>query len=111
MNRRDFLKTTAGAGLYLAARKLFPEGAGAYDVGIVKSTDYERAVTEAIALVGGIREYVKPGDIVVVKPNIAFNRPASLKATTDPVIVRTVVHLCFQAQASKVLGRRGEPHS
>jgi uncharacterized protein (DUF362 family) len=39
---------------------------------------------------------------VVVKPNIGFNSPPSVRATTDPVVVRTVVHLCFQAMASKV---------
>lgn len=73
-----------------------------YDVGIARGTDYETAVTEAINLVGGIHKYVKPGDVVVVKPNIAWNSPPHLKGNTDPVIVRTVVHLCFQALASKV---------
>jgi uncharacterized protein (DUF362 family) len=73
-----------------------------YDVGIAIGSDYEKATMEAIRLVGGIRKYVKPGDIVVVKPNIGFNSPPELKANTDPLIVQTVVHLCFQALASKV---------
>jgi uncharacterized protein (DUF362 family) len=45
---------------------------------------------------------VKPGSTVVVKPNIGWNAPPELKATTDPLVVRTLVHLCFQAGASKV---------
>ncbi len=106
MNRRDFLKAVLSTAFYLTVRKIFPDDIDfpheEYDVGIVRSKDYEKAVTEAINLVGGIKKYVKPGDIVVVKPNIGFNSPPELKANTDPDIVRTVVHLCFQALASKV---------
>ena len=103
MKRRDFLKAAFSTGFYLAARRIFPETLeDTYDLGIAVGTDYEKATMEAIRLVGGIRKYVKPGDVVVVKPNIGFNSPPELKANTDPVIVRTVVHLCFQALASKV---------
>ena len=103
MKRRDFLKAAFGTGFYLAAHRMFPQTLeDNYDVGIAVGTDYEKATMEAIRLVGGIRTYVKPGDIVVVKPNIGFNSPPELKANTDPIIVRTVVHLCFQALASKV---------
>jgi uncharacterized protein (DUF362 family) len=103
MKRRDFLKATFATGFYLAAHRIFPETLeDSYDLGIAVGTDYEKATMEAIRLVGGIRKYVKPGDVVVVKPNIGFNSPPELKANTDPVIVRTVVHLCFQALASKV---------
>jgi uncharacterized protein (DUF362 family) len=103
MKRRDFLKAAFATGFYLAAHRIFPETLeDSYDLGIAVGTDYEKATMEAIKLVGGIRKYVKPGDVVVVKPNIGFNSPPELKANTDPVIVRTVVHLCFQALASKV---------
>lgn len=103
MKRRDFIKAIAGTALYFTARRLFPEEqAPLYDVGRVVSTDYERAVKKAVELVGGIRRYVKPGDIVVVKPNIGWNSPPHLKANTDPLIVRTIVDLCFSALASKV---------
>jgi uncharacterized protein (DUF362 family) len=103
MKRRDFLKATFATGFYFAARRIFPENLGdEYEVGIAVGTDYEKATVEAVSLVGGIRKYVKPGDVVVVKPNIGFNSRPELKANTDPVIVRTVVHLCFQALASKV---------
>jgi uncharacterized protein (DUF362 family) len=103
MNRRDFLKATLATGLFFATRRIFGDTIrDEYDVGIVKGSDYEKAVVNAINLVGGIRAYVKPGDIVVVKPNIGFNSPPELKANTDPLLVRTVVHLCFQALASKV---------
>ncbi|MFW6181153.1 MAG: DUF362 domain-containing protein [Spirochaetota bacterium] len=103
MKRRDFLKAAAGTGFYLAARRLFPQAGETYDVGVAVGTDYPKAVEQAIDLAGGIRRFVKPGDTVVVKPNMAWNSPPELKANTDPVIVRTVVHLCFQALAGTVL--------
>jgi len=103
MKRRDFLKAAVSTAFYFSVRKLFPDTVEEeYDVGIVRSSDYAKAVTEAIRLVGGIHKYVRPGDIVVVKPNIAWNSPPELKANTDPEIVHTVVHLCYQALASKV---------
>lgn len=103
MKRRYFIKAIAATALYFTARRLFPEEQDRiYDVGRVVSTDYERAVKNAVELVGGIRRYVKPGDIVVVKPNIGWNSPPHLKADTDPLIVRTLVDLCFSALASKV---------
>jgi uncharacterized protein (DUF362 family) len=103
MNRRDFLKAAFGTAAYFAARKAFPAAtAPEFDVGVAVGKDYAKSVERAIDLVGGIRKYVKPGSVVVVKPNIGWNSPPELKANTDPIVVRTVVHLCFQALASKV---------
>jgi len=103
MKRRDFLKTMAVASFGLAARRLFPLDIGtSTDVGVVRSTDIEAAVKQAVELVGGIGRYIGRGDVVAVKPNIAFNSPPQYKATTDPLVVRTIVDLCYQAGASKV---------
>jgi len=103
VNRRDFLKAALSTTIYFTIRKTFPDDLiKEYESGIAIGKNYEKAVIEAINLVGGIQKYVKPGDIVVVKPNIAWNSPPELKANTDPTIVRTIVHLCFQALASKV---------
>jgi uncharacterized protein (DUF362 family) len=103
MKRRDFLKTMAVASFGLAAGRLFSLDNGtAAEVGVVHSTDVEEAVRQAVELVGGIGRYIGRGDVVAVKPNIAFNSPPQYKATTDPLVVRTVVDLCFRAGASKV---------
>jgi uncharacterized protein (DUF362 family) len=102
MTRRDFLKVSLSSVFALLARRIFPAALTKAEVGLCVGTDYQKAVTRAIDLVGGIRAFVKPGDVVVVKPNIGWNSPPQLKATTDPLVVRTIVHLCFQALASKV---------
>jgi len=104
MHRREFLKIIAGGGVWYFAERvkpLFPSSE-LYDVGIARGKNYPRAVEEALNLTGGIKRYVKPGSKVVVKPNIAWNSPPELKANTDPLIVRTVVDLCFKALAAEV---------
>ncbi len=93
----------AVASFGLAARRLFSLDIGASaEVGVVRSTDIEAGVKQAVELVGGIKRYIGRGDVVAVKPNIAFNSPPQYKATTDPIVVRTIVDLCYQAGASKV---------
>ena len=75
MTRREFLKAAIASSFYLAARRVFPASLVARpDVGIAAGTDYEKAVTKAIDLLGGITAFVKPGDTVVVKPNIGLER-------------------------------------
>ncbi len=103
MHRRDFIKILTSGILYFTARQIFPATLTTrYEVSRVKTKNTEKAVKKAIDLVGGITRFVKPGDIVVVKPNIGWNTPPWIKADTDPLVVRTIVHLCFQALASKV---------
>jgi uncharacterized protein (DUF362 family) len=103
MTRRRFMRLTLGAAAYVAAApRLHPLDLDTWDVGIAVDADYERAVRRAVDLVGGIRRWVKPGSIVTVKPNIGWNSTPELHADTHPVVVRTVVALCFEAGASRV---------
>ena len=103
MTRREFLKSIAAGVLFYITKGLVSgEQHSKYEVGVSISENYQKATEKAIELIGGIRRFVKPGDIVVVKPNIAWNSPPELKANTDPIVVRTIVHLCYMALASKV---------
>ena len=47
--------------------------------------------------------FIKKGDVVVIKPNVAFDRPPALAATTHPDALRAVAKLCFEAGAHKVI--------
>jgi uncharacterized protein (DUF362 family) len=51
----------------------------------------------------GIRRFVSPGDVVCLKPNVGFDRLPYLAATTNPLVVRTMVSLCLEAGAARVL--------
>ena len=57
---------------------------------------------EALRGLGGLTRFVGSGDVVWVKPNIGWDRPPQLAATTNPHVVATIVRLCFQAGAKTV---------
>lgn len=72
-------------------------------ISMVKGADRIKTVNKAIELLGGIRRFVKPGETVVIKPNVAFASPAMLGATTNPELVAEVVRLCYKEAGAKVV--------
>jgi len=62
--------------------------------------DIYQAVEKAVNLIGGIKQFVKQGSSVLLKPNLAYPYPPP--ATTDPLIVEAIVKLCKEAGAGKV---------
>jgi uncharacterized protein (DUF362 family) len=78
--------------------------AGAGVMSVVKSADRIKSVNKAIDLLGGIQRFIKPGERVLIKPNVAFTSAPGVGATTDPVLVAEVVRLCYKnGQAREVL--------
>jgi uncharacterized protein (DUF362 family) len=72
-------------------------------ISIVKGSDRIKTVDKAIDLLGGIERFVKPGETVVIKPNVAFASSPMLGATTNPELIAEVVRLCYnRGQAKKV---------
>jgi uncharacterized protein (DUF362 family) len=104
MERRDFLKDTAGTLAALAALSpLLEAGPPARpDLAVVRGPSPERIVRAAVDALGGIRRFIAKGDVVVVKPNIGWDRRPEQAATTNPEVVATLVKLCFEAGARKV---------
>ncbi len=110
MERRKFLKCAAmtgcslllegGLSTLLSAQKV-PEkadlivarGAGKTPSAITKT---------AIDAMGGIKKFISRGDIVVIKPNMSWDRLPEQAGNTNPEVVATVVELCFEAGAKKV---------
>lgn len=58
---------------------------------------------EAVDALGGMGEFVKQGDLVVVKPNASFLDGLQNATTTDPEVVGEVVAMCKEAGASRVV--------
>ena len=56
----------------------------------------------AIAAIGGIERFVKPGNDVIIKPNICTATPLEYAATTNPEVVAALVQLCLGAGAKRV---------
>lgn len=110
MERREFLRLSAlsGCSLILGERLDFmippAEASEKYDLVVSQGTGKSpSAITKAaIDAFGGIRRFISKGDVVVVKPNMAWDRLPEQAANTNPEVVATVVKLCFEAGAKKV---------
>jgi uncharacterized protein (DUF362 family) len=60
-------------------------------------------VRKAVEALGGMRRFVSRGDVVVVKPNIGWDRTPIHAANTNPAVVAEVVRLAYDAGAKKVV--------
>lgn len=56
-----------------------------------------------VAALGGMARFVRPGDRVVVKPNVVVGRAPELGATTNPFVVAAVVEMAIEAGATDVV--------
>ncbi len=109
MDRRTFLKYAAvtGCGIAFGENIFSLSSAGAtgkYDLVVANGNGKSPASITRAALdeVGGIRRFISRGDIVVIKPNIGWDRLPEQAANTNPEVVATLVKLCFDAGAKKV---------
>ena len=68
-----------------------------------RGADPAELTRRAIAALGGIERFVKPGANVIVKPNIcnAYHGP-EYASTTNPDVVAAIVALCLGAGAERV---------
>jgi uncharacterized protein (DUF362 family) len=62
-----------------------------------------KMVKAALDEMGGVDRFITKGDVVVLKPNVAFDKNPDLAATTQPDTVAAVVKLCLGAGARKVI--------
>lgn len=104
MKRRDFLKTTCRCGAGLAALPAISLRADSTnpDLVVVRDSEPAQLISRAIEHFGGMRRFVSQGDVVVIKPNISWDRVPEQAATTNPDLVAEVVRLCLDAGAKKV---------
>ncbi len=76
-------------------------------VAVVRCPDYtpaqvEASLREALACLGGLPCFVKPGQTVLVKPNLLSPRAPGEAVTTHPELVAAVVRECRRAGAARV---------
>jgi uncharacterized protein (DUF362 family) len=60
-------------------------------------------VQRAVAALGGMQRFVSRGDVVVVKPNIGWDRMPIHAANSNPEVVAAVIRLAFDAGAKRVI--------
>jgi uncharacterized protein (DUF362 family) len=67
------------------------------------STDPSALTRRAVDALGGMKRFISRGDVVVVKPNIGWDRMPIHAANTNPDVVATVVQMAFEAGAKRVV--------
>jgi uncharacterized protein (DUF362 family) len=72
-------------------------------MGIVHGADRTKTIALALKAIGGIEQFVKPGDRVLLKVNAAFATPPALSATTNPQLVSELARMCVKAGAASVV--------
>ena len=109
MDRRDFLKTVAITGAALSiqhseAMEILTQtinntNGGNPDLVAVMGGEPEAMFRRAISELGGMKQFVKPGQKVVVKPNIGWDKVPELAGNTNPQLIAEIVKQCFAAGA------------
>ncbi|HTJ82607.1 MAG TPA: DUF362 domain-containing protein [Polyangiaceae bacterium] len=66
-------------------------------------TDAAGLVQKAVGALGGMKRFVSRGDLVVVKPNIGWDRTPAHAANTNPEVVAEVVRQAYDAGAKNVI--------
>ena len=70
---------------------------------IARGKDPTKNVEAALQKVGGLGPFVGKDDVVVVKPNVGWDRKAAQAANTNPDVVAAVVRPCVAAGAREVI--------
>ena len=104
MDRRDFIKDMALGSLFLKlAPGLAARNPGPPDVALVQGESPGAITKEAVALLGGLNRFVSKGDVVMIKPNIGWDRTPEMAACTNPEVIKTLVEMSLSAGAKKVV--------
>jgi uncharacterized protein (DUF362 family) len=111
MKRREFVKKTIGAGLATGAvytmggyNKVWgnPAQANNYDLVAVRGGGPDAMFDKGISALGGMTNFVKKGQTVVIKPNMAWDKTPEMAANTNPLLIKRIVEHCMKAGAKKV---------
>ena len=110
MKRRDFISKSVyavGAGFtFLSLEEAFgsfvTNPKAPYDLIAVMGGEPEVMYEKGIAELGGIKNFVKAGQTVVIKPNIGWDRAPEFAANTNPQLTGKIVSDCLAAGAKEV---------
>ena len=69
---------------------------------VCEGTNYKALLSKAFVKIGGLGKFIKTGDSVLVKPNIAWDRAPEYAANTNPLVVAALVELALAADAAEV---------
>jgi uncharacterized protein (DUF362 family) len=91
------LATAAKRGHAVPSDPVLPEMA------IVQGDDAALLARQAVEELGGMRRFISRGDVVLVKPNIGWDRTPEQAANTNPDVVAEIVRQSLNAGAKRVI--------
>lgn len=113
MDRREFFKKSTAAGI--AAYGYFSFGSklnayanpktantDIYDLVAIKGGEPESMFDTAIQSLGGMKNFVKKNQTVVIKPNIGWDAIPERAANSNPKLISQIIKHCFDAGAKQV---------
>ncbi|MDL2243539.1 DUF362 domain-containing protein [Bacteroidales bacterium OttesenSCG-928-J19] len=110
MKRRDFLKTSAALGLTALSFSKLEAALSSNTIQVETTPDLiavmggepSQLLERALKELGGIGQFVKKGQKVVIKPNIGWDKKPEFAANTNPLLISTLVKQCLAAGAAQV---------
>jgi uncharacterized protein (DUF362 family) len=106
MLRRDFIKTSIAAGaaslLINNTMDLYGSSTKIPDAVWVEGGEPGVLFQKAIKFYGGLNHFISKGDVVVIKPNIGWDKSPEYAADTNPDLIAIIVKECFEMGAAKV---------
>ncbi len=72
------------------------------DLAVVTGQDPYAMTVRAIDAMGGMDRFVRKNDVVLIKPNMGWDRTPEQAANTNPQVVAALVELAFKSGAKKV---------
>jgi uncharacterized protein (DUF362 family) len=115
LSRRSLLRGATGLAASFWARRFFEEY-GYYPLGAVAPEPPAVVVAEgtnddtpamflkaALAPLGGIERFVKPGQTVCIKPNVTWANKPHTASSTDPDLLRALIDMVKAAGAKRIV--------
>ena len=73
------------------------------EMAIIQGDDPALLARQALEELGGIGRFVSRGDVVLVKPNIGWDRTPEQAANTNPEVIAEIVRQCSNSGAKRVV--------
>jgi len=110
MIRREFLKMTGiavattafGSRALVSPSPALAQETSPTQVAWIENGEPAALLQAALKEMGGMSRFVSNGDVVVIKPNMGWDRTPELAGNTNPELVAEVVKECLNAGAKKV---------
>ncbi len=72
-------------------------------VALAKGADVQANVTEVFDLMGGVKNVIRKGSTVVLKPNAGHAEPPETAVCTNPEVVRAVIREVKKAEPKRII--------